>query len=114
MLKNEKSNLVHTSVQDGTPEVKLLRLLQDDEKWDTHSLKSVQILLNLLQLINKEQVSKEHEKVERNETKSLIKLQNWLKNHNKVSGVSSDDQNWQLCNEDSVSTGLQSDFRGNR
>jgi hypothetical protein len=112
-MKNVKNKNVPSTGQDETFEV-TLRLLQDDENWGLKSLESAKILLNLLQEIDKEHVLKKPEKEEKNATKSLLKLQNWLKNHNKVSGDSSDNHHWQLSNENTESTGLNSDYKGNR
>lgn len=112
-MKNVTNKDIPPQVQDDIFEV-TLRLLQDDENWGLKSLESIKILLNLLEVFNKDHALKKHEKDEKNTTKSLTKLQNWLKNHNKVSGDLSDNQDWQIRNENIESTGLKSDYKGNR
>ena len=92
----------------------LVRLLQDDVKWELQPLVCVEELLSMLEHIDDATVDESSER--REYTRSLVDdeacltaLQEWLKNHSNCAQNDKQEEDWKFS-----STGMHLDSKGSR
>lgn len=100
-------------------EEKLVRLLQDDIKWDLQPLLCVGELLDMLDHVDDLTVGEYSEgrvdnRASRNEEECLKTLQDWLRNHSTCSRNDNDEQDWKFSNSSTGLDGTSPDPKGNR
>jgi TPP-dependent pyruvate/acetoin dehydrogenase alpha subunit len=114
------------AVVSESTEFTLVRLLQDDQKWESDPLENVEKLLNLLEVIDREDSDKFSQKFSkkggkdteiesslRDEAARLSRLHDWLSNHSSISQSQQRNDLQFSCGETETG-GLNSDFKGNR
>lgn len=119
--KNSASKKAAVPVsQNQTTELRLVRLLQDDLEWDLNPIANVETLLDLFDIIDKEDVLGSPDRAkgldvdDRDEEALLQDLDEWLKEQSSCSTDESKERDWLFSSKSADSNKSRDDSKGNR